>query len=303
MGMRFLFLLIDLGAGGFLFLLLRLKRMDPDWLFLYAWNPLVLKEITNSVHLDIAVAVSLLGLIFALDQFEKTGRFRFLLLSSLFMAGSVLLKIYPVILIPACCFIFIRKQHFRELLLFLFLIFLLIGLCYLPYIGIGLDRITEGLTTFSQYWRMNDGIYGLISWMTLYARMITAGLIGAISILVPCLRKTSCFSDITGDLWWVLLFWFLLIPTPFPWYAVPLCALVVILPDQDLHRILLILTGALALYYLSFVYEYGSFAGYWWTLTRVIEHSLIWSVILYTLIRKLILPRRRNQSESLGSAS
>ena len=56
---------------------------------------------------------------------------------------------------------------------------------------------------------------------------------------------------------WVLLFWFLLLPAPFPWYAVVLAALLPATPRFALTAPAVVaLSGAAGLYYLSFYYEY-----------------------------------------------
>jgi len=101
------------------------------------------------------------------------------------------------------------------------------------------------------------------------------------------------------DFHWILLLWYLLIPTPFPWYAVPLVALAVIRPLGPSALVTVVLSGITGLYYLSFFFEYREFEGSWWIWTRAVEHSIIWCTILVALVFSPDL--RKERSERLAS--
>ena len=60
-------------------------------------------------------------------------------------------------------------------------------------------------------------------------------------------------GSLVEDLQWVLLIWFLLIPAPFPWYALPIMALLPLRPRLSaVSGASLMLSGVSAAYYLSF---------------------------------------------------
>ena len=84
----------------------------------------------------------------------------------------------------------------------------------------------------------------------------------------------------------VLLLWLLLIPTPYPWYSLPLVALACLNPDSAVGRTTLGLSLLLALYYLSFYFEYRESPQWLWTLTRSLEHAGIWGWFLYSVWRE-----------------
>jgi len=62
-GQRWVFTAVDLGVISILILLLPLFAIPRPWVLLYAWNPLVLKEVTNSAHVDILVTFFVLLLL------------------------------------------------------------------------------------------------------------------------------------------------------------------------------------------------------------------------------------------------
>jgi len=238
--------------------------------------------------------LSFLGVLTAFLLFENSGKIRFIILAAGLAALSVLLKIYPILLFPTCCFALLRnRRSLFEVVLFLAVSGSIITVGYIPFIEVGYERLVAGLMAFSKLWRMNEGFYGLLSTISNQSRWLTATLIVAVSVAVPLLRRTRDLSLIGIDFFWVLLFWFLLIPTPFPWYAVPICAVTAANPNRLTTSILVVLSGALGLYYLSFFYEYHSYSNNWWTNTRIVEHSLIWGTILWSILktRKVLCPQ------------
>ena len=135
---------------------------------------------------------------------------------------------------------------------------------------------------------MNQGAFDLLEVLFPQPRLACGILILVIAVAVPWFRLRSRRSptELIQVCQWVLLFWFLLLPAPFPWYAVVLAALLPVTPQYTMTApAVVVLSGAAGLYYLSFHYEYQRFPEAWWTWTRLIEHGLIWGTLGFTWLR------------------
>ena len=83
------------------------------------------------------------------------------------------------------------------------------------------------------------------------------------------------------------------LPSPFPWYALPLAGLLVLRPrEKGISSALVVLSGSVGLYYLSFFYEYHDYQPLWWSLTRIVEHAVIWLFLLAPCLRLIAVPLR-----------
>ena len=287
-GLRFLFTLFDLALIGLIVLLLTRLGSSPSRVLLYAWNPLVLKEVTNSVHVDILPAFFVVLLIVSLERTRLHGGWRWPLVAAGSMAGGVLSKLYPILLLPAAFRYVSLVSGGKKAVTFAAVSLAGIVLGYLPFSPLGLNRLTDGLRSYAERWRMNQGAFDLLELLLPQPRLACGLLILVVAVALPWVRLRSRGSpvDLIGVCQWVLLFWFLLLPAPFPWYAVVLAAL---LPATSRFAMttpaVVALSGAAGLYYLSFYYEYQQFPEAWWTWTRLAEHGLIWGTLGFTWLK------------------
>ena len=119
LAMRLALLLFDMLTLVAVFRLIQLAGMHVGWLIGYAWNPLVIKEVANSAHVDvIAASLTAMALFVVLKSQTK------LQLSALAVLGAATLmvlavgaKLYPVVLAPVVFLVF-AKRSFRHALLF-----------------------------------------------------------------------------------------------------------------------------------------------------------------------------------------
>jgi len=209
-----------------------------------------------------------------------------LALAAVFLALGILGKIYPVILIPWALILLVRsRERPVRVLLFLCLVAGVVVAGWLPFLGIGWETLTKGFRAYAAQWRMNEGAFGLFDVLFQErARAVAAAAIGIAAWIIPwhMLRRPT-EERIVESAVWVLLVWFLLIPTPYPWYAVPLLALAVL--SRRLTPLVTIFAGALCLYYLRFLVEYRDLGDGWWTAAKALEHTLIWGGVLWSLLR------------------
>ncbi|MCY3776851.1 MAG: hypothetical protein OXH11_12805 [Candidatus Aminicenantes bacterium] len=296
-GLRVLFTLFDLALMGLIVLLLTRIGSSPSRVLLYAWNPLVLKEVTNSVHVDVLPAFFVVLLMVSLERTRPHGGWRWLLVAAGSMAAGVLSKLYPILLLPAAVRFISLVSGGKRAVTFAAASLAGIVLGYVPFLSLDLDRLTEGLRSYAERWRMNQGAFDLLEVLLPQPRLACGILILAVAVAVPWVRLRSRGSpaELIGACHWVLLLWFLLLPAPFPWYAVVLAALLPAAPRFALTAPAVVaLSGAAGLYYLSFYYEYQRFPEAWWTWTRLAEHGLIWGTLGFTWLQS----RRRGDFQS-----
>ena len=292
-GLRFLFTLVDLSLIGLIVLLLIRIGSPPAGVLLYAWNPLVLKEVTNSVHLDVLPAFFVVLLMVTLERARVHRDWRWLLAAAGSMAAAVLSKLYPILLLPAAYRFVSLVSGGKKAVTFATASLAGIVLGYLPFSPLGLDRMTEGLRSYAERWRMNQGAFDLLEILLPQPRLACGILILVIAVALSWVRLRSRGStvELIQVCQWILLLWFLLLPAPFPWYAVVLAALLPATPRFALTAPAVVaLSGAAGLYYFSFYYEYQRLPEAWWTWTRLAEHGLVWGTLGFAWLRS----RRRD---------
>ena len=280
-GFRWIFLGLDLLCILALIDLLPRMGLAPAWVVLYAWNPLVLKEVTNSVHVDVLVCLMLLIAVsgFRITQAGRSGRWG-IAIASLGMAGAIATKLYPIILLPSGFLFLLRTRGAVPGLGFLIVTIGLALAGYWPFAEVGLAVLGEGLWTYATLWRMNEGFYALLAALP-YARGLCVMLVVTCSVVVPLMRRSETTTSLLESFLYVHLLWFLLIPSPFPWYALPLCALLPLTGGASRATpAVLALCGTVALYYFSFLYEYRGYPAHWWSLIRSLEHGVVWMCLL-----------------------
>lgn len=218
-----------------------------SWITLYWWNPLVIKELINSAHMEAVLMPLLLGGLYLMLV-------RRLMSSSLLIALATSVKFWPALLLPLIW----RQMLGQPLKLLLsFLIALLIGgVTVWPYLSSGLNE-SSGLVAYAQNWTTNSFIFPLIEMsigallsMTDVARdtpFIARGAVGLflIFMLFYFIRHDRQTGDeIFHHAFRLCLLIFLLSPAQFPWYFLwvapflpfyPLAALCLMVPMMSVY--------------------------------------------------------------------
>ncbi len=174
LALKLVFTAFDLATGVLIASALRRRSLPATAAAWYLLNPLVLKEIANSAHLDsIAVffcAAAVLAMSESVSSRARLGAWALL-------GAAVAAKLYPVLLVPL--FFKIDDRRWRGLgvlgaVLFLF---------FAPFAMIG-KPLLGGLGAYALYWRFNPSAFAVMAgalgtpWAKACAAVVLTGWIG-----------------------------------------------------------------------------------------------------------------------------
>lgn len=237
--------------------LLRRRGVPAERILIFAWNPLVIIESYAGGHVDLVVA-AFLTLTLALAEARRP------LSAGCSFALAALTKYTALLLAP----FFLRRREFKLLAAAA----AAAALLFLPFAEAGRSLWT-GLAVYLTHWEYNGALYPLaraVAGSGNAARLLLAGVLLVATVAIS-FRARSAVGALVA-LWTAYL---LVSPTVFPWYLVPLIALLPVVPDAGL----LVFSGLIALSYLPLpVYqatgvwglpgwipavEYGGLAAVW----------------------------------------
>ncbi|MEO6460298.1 MAG: hypothetical protein ABIO95_07600 [Bdellovibrionota bacterium] len=266
LGLQLSFGVLEIGIVAMGCCMLRSKRSRGFWIFAIALNPLLVKEIYNSLHYDLLPVLFVLAALLV-DRDKLWHRFS----AGLLLALAVASKIYPLLLVPLFV---MRWKHFR--LSYLGGIFLGLGAVY----GIAwffLGSFPWGSTSvFATEWLWNAPLQMILRLVVspFIAKIISAGLVtwGLFALYRrPWELVDSAFARVAAQ----MLFIFLICSSVFqPWYFLWLLPLAALSCSLDL----------LALSPLLFLSYAGFFDGTQWSRSNVIALGI--EVICGALILK-----------------
>lgn len=252
---RFVLLAVDVIALVLLFKIFRQLNLSVFWLVIYWWNPLLIKEIFNSAHMDVLIFPFIIGAV--LVHLRGKGYSAIVLL-----AIAVGVKLWPVLLLP----FFLKNKLLKpkELILSIALFGIIVLALLAPVYLTGFD-LNSGFINYSERWQLNDAIFKLLVWISqpglelfnihpgykfLTARYIVVILMFACTLYLV-IRKQESPKAFVDHCQWIIAALFFLIPTQFPWYSLWLLPFLTIRPRFSL----LLLTATLPLYYLRYFFD------------------------------------------------
>ena len=278
---RLVLLLCEVLVLALLAALLGEVGLPPAALALYWWNPLVVKEVVNSAHMDVLILPFMLGAVLCIIKKRH-------LLAAVMLALAVGTKLWPVALLPVLFRSLTRRPKKLAAVLGIFgapALTLLV-----PY-ALAASGEDSGLMAYGGYWEMNDPLFMLVLWGV---RPIT-GALGGTAETAQLTTRVIMGLAICGWIGWLarrpedtpaglcekcLLAaagLFLLSPAQFPWYALWFIPLLAVRPRLSL----VLLSVLLPLYYLRFyflgidspeIFDYGivfaEFVPVWLLLVR-----------------------------------
>lgn len=215
---KLLLITVDIGVCLVLLFLLRRAGLAEKYLLLYAWCPLVVKEVAGSGHADSLPALLLLLALLEQGADRQTR-------ASFWLSLAVLAKLIPIVICPLAW----RGWSWQVRAVSV----LTVGAGYALFASAGISLL-DGLGAYGANWIFNPGIFELVRWVC-YVSMPS---------LEPTLAaKTVCgfiYTVFYGWLWinsdrhktvdtWLLAIgvFLLLSSSIMPWYLVWVLALAV----------------------------------------------------------------------------
>ncbi len=298
---RLVLLALDLTVLGLIILLLRRLDLPPMRFALYWWNPLVVKEVFNSAHMDVIALAFILGaLVLAVSGREARA------MACIALAAGA--KIWPVLLAPLLLRPVWRLPR-RVVAASVVFSLILFALLVLPVAaGFGDD---SGFTEFARRWEMNDALFMALLWGVrrvvdgvglgvtkmqsgLVARGIVLALLAA-AVAWVTVKKVERPMEIPTRALFIIAALFLFSPTQFPWYALWFIPLLAIRPQPSL----LLLTVLLPLYYLRFYFNDRDNVALFDSGIVWLEFVPVWCLLLWEWYSAR---RRRRAPSSEGTA-
>lgn len=244
-GWRVLVLVADVATMVLLaFGLLGLGR-PLAWVVVYAWSPLILKETSNGLHLDVVAVLGLAAMILAVLRGRAIAAF-------VALAWTALVKVFAVALVPVLAALAWSRRP-RSAVLGMAVFAVLVAVAYLPWAD-ARGELFEGLFAFAERWQRNASIFAAAQLVVgdlarpLCGLLILAAVGGA---TVAVVRHPDPMRA-NGAALAVIVAIFLFAPTSNPWYFTWAVPFLVFFPS----RALLLLSGLLFLYYAEFHFLY-----------------------------------------------
>lgn len=292
---RLLALAFDGATLILLVTLLKAAGRDRLWSLLYWWNPIVIKELVNSAHMDGLITMLVLA---SLALSARQRHFPALLAAGLAIGA----KLWPILLVPLLLRPLLRKPV--SLIAGTALVAGMTVLFMLPAWHGGATP-NDGYVAYARYWRTNSALFPAVE--DLVGNVLRAigrpedawifgrGLMGAAMVAVALIMSWRPLVD-TEDLCrraGVVTLWLVLTsPAQFPWYVVWTIPFAAFQPRLSIVA----MTALVPLYYVSFHFiardAYGLFSqGIVW---------MIWSPVWIAVATDAFLGRRVSGA---GSAS
>lgn len=284
---RALLLVCDLATLALLLVLLTSTGRSPLWAALYWWNPIVVKELFNSAHMD-----GLLGPV-VIGALLLAQRHPFVATSAIGIAFGI--KFWPALLLPLVWRPLLADPRTLAKAALVFAPFAVAALA--PQVLTGLDQ-GAGAVAYAASWSRNSALYPALEatnvWLlaaattptfaNAHAALATRGLIAvALAAIVAALaiRPIASREDLTRRATIAIGALLVLMPAQYPWYSVWLAPLLVLHPIRGF----LLLPATLPLYELYFHYAAREQAG---TFTGVVVWLIwlpVWAVLLADWVR------------------
>ncbi|AFL84641.1 hypothetical protein Belba_2073 [Belliella baltica DSM 15883] len=198
---------------------------------LYAFNPLVILELTGNLHFEGMVLFGLLGMVYFMGKLKIAK-------ASIFWTWAVGVKLSPLMLGP----ILLKFLGGKNRLVFLFLSALVIVLLFIPLFFEGAYlNFWQSFRLYQSSFEFNASIYYFLRWISGfyldYNPIQTLGpLLNMVSLFlilwVSYHVKKDNLADLILRIVWIYLIYLLFQTTVHPWYLIPGFGLGILVKDR-----------------------------------------------------------------------
>ncbi len=271
---RLICLLCELATLGALYRFLLQLSQSPLWLVLYWWNPLLIKELVNSVHMEAVLLPFLAG-----AALLAASRRPIAACIALALAAGV--KIWPILIIPLVLRELWPKP--RKLAVAIICASAIVLACATPPLLSSLDE-SSGFAAYATHWRRNGGLIVLLQALLTQsldsnlANLVARGLVtvlAGITAVALAWRQIGSRLDLVRRMMLVALVVLLLSPAQFPWYAAWVMPFMVVAPLYGVFA----MTALMPLYYTRF---YLQFENQSWIYQDILVFTIwlpVWAIL------------------------
>lgn len=221
---RTIIIFSDIGIYFFGRKILNNLNLNPNQIFLYFLNPLVILELTGNLHFEGVMLFFLLLGLYKIMQ-EKY------LDASFFIAISISIKLLPLLLLP----LFYKKLTFRRSIIFYLLVVVFNVLFFMPFLNESLvNNYIQTISLWFTNFEFNASFYYIIREIGFYIKGYNIiGIIGKIIPIITILiilyfsffRENATIKNIFYNALIVLSLYFFIATTVHPWYVINLILL------------------------------------------------------------------------------
>lgn len=222
--MRLFIILAEIGTIILLIKLLKHFRMKENLFMIYAFNPLVIVELTGNLHFEGIVIFFLLLAFYLLNQNK-------IFLSAFSFSFAIGTKLLPLIFIP----LLILKIGWKRGVVYSLLSFGILTMMFLPFLSRELlNNFFSSINLYFQKFEFNASIYYIVRWFGYiesgYNIIAKAGIVlSAISfislLLISIFQRKKDWHNIFQSLLFSLTIYLSLSTTVHPWYIITLIML------------------------------------------------------------------------------
>jgi alpha-1,6-mannosyltransferase len=224
--MRLFILLAEAGSMVLLYKLARKLGFPPHLIAIYAFNPLVVIELTGNLHLEAVMIFFLLLAVYLLIA----GRQVYSAASFALAAGT---KLWPLIFLP----LLIKRIGWVRSLRYFAIVGSGLVLLFSPFLSArSVANFVSSLGLYFRKFEFNASIYYLVRWMgyqiTGYNVIAVSGpVLGAVSaaiiIVIAFRQKVAGWQSLVSNMLICITVYFLFATTVHPWYLTTLVVLAV----------------------------------------------------------------------------
>ena len=271
--LRFVMLLLEFGCIGIILLILSKTGKSLLWVAVYAWNPLTLKEITNSVHMEPILMLPVLLAVYCILQSR-------LMIASVALAVAAGVKIWPALLV-----LVIWRQLLsspKKLIVNGLLFGLVLSLMMTPIVLTGLSE-KSGFVAFGGQWQASSAAYLISEWLSylitpywvdeyleipLISRILLAVVL-LLAITYICLKPAKEPEQMVWRMFMITAVIYILAPSNTPWYFIWIAPFLCFFPSRGL-----LLAGALIPFH--YVFFHFSIRG----MPELYQSGIVWLIWL-----------------------
>lgn len=276
---RVLILLFDIASLAIILQILKQLERSALWSLLYWWNPLLIHESYNALHMDILLLPCLLMAVLWLIRKHYIAATAMLTLAAGF-------KLWPLLLIPFCIRPLLSKPRELVMAITTMLVIGLIVIAPLFYFALGEN---SGLLSYSQSWLRNSALFpfldSVLSSMALNSRLLIALCLGGFALFLNR-QPLENADEILAAICWLVATLFLLSPTQFPWYTIWFAPLLCFYPQPAL----LLLVALMPIYYLRFYFVAVGNTEFFDNFVIWFQYLPVYGLLLLAYIRRHSFP-------------